>query len=173
MRLPRRLPPARPKPARRGRQRPAGRERSRVPGPVRLKGAPKPSRRKRQPGRLTMRAAVLGLVACALVLSLAYPFKQYLAQRGQISQLEQQNAQARQQVRALERRQRQLSDPAYIKAQARARLQYVMPGETPFVVVHGQKRHHGGRPRESVTVGGKAPWYGQLWSSVRQADRAP
>src|SRR4051794_36739612 len=59
---------------------------------------PPVARRRRRSGRLTRRAAVLALVVCALVLSLAYPLKQYLAQRGQISQLEQQNAQKQKQV---------------------------------------------------------------------------
>ena len=129
---------------------------------------------RRVPGGLTGRAAVLGLVVCALVLSLAYPAKEFLAQRGEISRLEQQQRDARARVAALEERRRQLSDPAYVRAQARERLHFVLPGETVYIVV---------RPSGGTGAGGAAPdvpvaaqdgsWYGRLWGTVRAADGAP
>jgi cell division protein FtsB len=116
---------------------------------------------------------VLGLVVCALVLSLAYPAKEFLAQRGEISRLEQQQRDARARVAALEERRRQLSDPAYVRAQARERLHFVLPGETVYVVVP---------PSGGTGAGGAAPdlpavsrdgsWYGRLWGTVRAADGA-
>jgi len=38
--------------------------------------------------RLTSRAAVLAVVVCAIALSLAYPVREYIAQRRQIDQLQ-------------------------------------------------------------------------------------
>jgi cell division protein FtsB len=130
--------------------------------------------RLRHPSRrLTTRAAILAAVICALVLSLAYPLKQYLAQRSSIIQLRQDNAARAAEVARLKERQRELTDPAYIKAQARQRLQYVMPGETPFVVVHqGDPPDHPARP-DGERVDRSSPWYDQLWQSVQKADRAP
>jgi cell division protein FtsB len=126
---------------------------------------------RRAPGGLTGRAAVLGLVVCALVLSLAYPAKEFLAQRGEIGRLRAEQAQAQARVSALEERKRQLDDPAYVRAQARARLHYVLPGETVYVVV---PRSGGGAESSAEpdlpTVSQNGSWYGRLWETVRTAD---
>jgi cell division protein FtsB len=121
---------------------------------------------------LTGRAAVLGLVVCALVLSLAYPLKEYLAQRGQLARLEQQQRAAEQRVTALEARRRQLSDPAYVKAQARKRLQYVLPGESVYVVVTPSPAVPTAAAPAAVPqpVGDTGAWYDRLWETVRTAD---
>ena len=128
---------------------------------------------RRIPGGLTGRAAVLGLVVCALVLSLAYPLKEYLAQRGELAHLEQQRVAAEQRVSALEQRRRQLADPSYVKAQARKRLQYVLPGESVYVVVTPSPTAATpppAAPVPSLDAGGS--WYGRLWETVRTADGA-
>lgn len=132
-------------------------------------------RARRAPGGLTGRAAVLGLVVCALVLSLAYPAKEFLAQRGEIGRLEQQQREARARVAALEERQRQLADPAYVRAQARERLHFVLPGETVYVVVPPSSSDSGasGSTPELPAVGRDGSWYGRLWGTVRAADGAP
>ncbi|CAA9252188.1 MAG: Cell division protein DivIC (FtsB), stabilizes FtsL against RasP cleavage [uncultured Corynebacteriales bacterium] len=120
---------------------------------------------------LTGRAAVLGLVVCALVLSLAYPAKEYLAQRGEISRLQDEQRQAQARVAALEARKRQLADPAYIRAQARERLHYVLPGETAYVVVSPSgSAGPGGAAPDAPTVTEDGSWYGRLWDTVRTAD---
>jgi len=120
---------------------------------------------------LTGRAAVLGLVVCALVLSLAYPAKEFLAQRGEIGRLQDEQRQAQARVSALEERKRQLADPAYVQAQARARLHYVLPGETIYVVVPpaGSGVDSGAKP-EAPEVSEDGAWYGRLWGTVRTAD---
>lgn len=110
---------------------------------------------------------------CAVVLMLAYPLREYLAQRNQISHLRAMQAQQRSQVAALELRRRQWQDPAFVKAQARKRLQYVMPGEVGYVIIDPGRRP--AKPaRSALTVAGRsgpaAPWYSQLWGSVQAAD---
>jgi cell division protein FtsB len=126
---------------------------------------------RRAPGGLTGRAAVLGLVVCALVLSLAYPAKEFLAQRGEIGRLKSEKAQAQARVAALEERKRQLGDDAYIRAQARARLHYVLPGETVYVVVPpaGSGSADDAKP-DVPEVSQDGSWYGRLWGTVRTAD---
>jgi cell division protein FtsB len=130
-----------------------------------------PVQSRRAPGGLTGRAAVLGLVVCALVLSLAYPAKEFLAQRGEIGRLRAEQAEAQARVSALEERKRQLGDPAYVRAQARARLHYVLPGETVYVVV---PRSGGGSESSAEpdlpTISQSGSWYGRLWETVRSAD---
>jgi cell division protein FtsB len=128
-------------------------------------------------GRLTGRAAVLGLAVCIVVLTLAYPMREYLAQRNEIAHLTEQQRAQRSQVSALEHRRRLWGDPAYVKAQARNRLQYVMPGEVGYVVIdpgRQQATPRAGLPM-TVSVRGSsksAPWYSQLWGTVQGADAA-
>jgi hypothetical protein len=111
---------------------------------------------------------------CALVLSLAYPAKEFLAQRGEIGRLQQQQREAQARVAALEERRRQLSDPAYVRAQARERLHYVLPGETVYVVVpKSGGSDAGGETPDLPVVSQDGSWYGRLWGTVRAADGAP
>jgi cell division protein FtsB len=69
--------------------------------------------------RLTGRAALLAVVICAIALSLAYPVREYIAQRQQIDQLlaEQQTMTA--QVQALTEQRTKLSQAWYIEQEAR------------------------------------------------------
>ena len=127
-------------------------------------------------GGLTGRAAVLGLVVCALVLSLAYPARQYLAQRGAIARLAQQKAVAEDRVAALNAQAQRLDDPAYVRAEARRRLQYVMPGDTVYVVITpdrqpAQAPKPAGVPTPAPDAG--RPWYARLWGTVQTADQSP
>jgi hypothetical protein len=117
---------------------------------------------------------VLGLVVCGLVVSAALPLREYLSQRGQISSARAKNAQQQARVDALEKQLAQWQDPAYVKAQARERLHFVMPGEYSYVVLAPKKAPTTpGRAAlpGTVAVGPEAPWYSQVWGSVRAADR--
>lgn len=121
---------------------------------------------------------MLGLVVCALVVSAALPLREYLQQRGQIAEARAKQAAAKARVAALEAQLRQLQDPAYVKAQARLRLHFVLPGETAYVVLTPAP----GSPAVAAPAGGaavtgttasgpEAPWYSQVWGSVKAADR--
>src|SRR3954468_14999736 len=91
-----------------------------------------------QPARcranLTGRAAVLALVVCMLAISLAYPLREYLAQRSDISDVRAQVAEQEQRVAALERQRSLWQKPAYVERQARERLPLLMPGGRAFCV---------------------------------------
>jgi cell division protein FtsB len=120
-------------------------------------------------GRLTTRrAAVLALVVCALALSIAVPLRTYLAQHDELqAQLAQQQT-LRAQASQLAQLHAKLSDPAQVEAEARTRLHYVMPGETPYVVQlpgNGSSANSGqaGQQPSSNSV-----WYQQLWQSITQ-----
>lgn len=127
--------------------------------------APQPER-----ARFTSRAAVLAVVVCAIALSLAYPVREYIAQRRQIDQLQAQSAQSAAQLARLQAEAARLNDPAYIEQQARDRLHYCMPGQTCYVIIGGEPARGAGQAATAV-VG--TPWYERLWSSVQQADQRP
>ncbi len=119
--------------------------------------------------RLTGRAAVLAVVICAIALSLAYPVREYVAQRRQIDSLvaQQQVMQAR--VKSLEARQAKLSSSVYIEQLARQELDMCFPGTKCYIVEGGQPLISTARlPRP-----GSAPWYDKLWQSVQQAGAMP
>lgn len=130
--------------------------------------------------QITARALVLGVVVCLLALSLAYPLKEYFGERSQIAGLRQDAAAKSAAVAALTQRARQLSDPAYIKAEARKRLQYALPGDTVFVVVPKAdapasrqtaiRRATSGSGRPAGRPG--TPWYDQLGNSITRANAA-
>jgi cell division protein FtsB len=123
---------------------------------------------------LTTRAAVMGLVVCALLVSAALPLREFLGQRGDIRELEQQQAAANRRVAALEEQKARLEDPSYTAALARDRLHFVRPGETAYVVIAPSAAPvtpTDARRAASAPTGPEAPWYSQLWGSVRSADR--
>ena len=120
--------------------------------------------------RLTGRAAVLAVVICAIALSLAYPVREYIAQRRQIDQLVTQQQNASNQVKKLEQQQARLSSPAYIEQVARQQLDMCFPGAQCYIV-SGTKTSGAGGAQGAQP--GTAPWYDKLWQSVQQADASP
>ena len=136
-------------------------------------GKPEPTTSARATG-LTTRAAVMGLVVCALLVSAALPLREYLGQRSDIRELQQQQAAANRRVAALEEQKARLEDPSYTAALARDRLHFVRPGETAYVVIAPSAAPvtpTDARRAASAPTGPEAPWYSQLWGSVRSADR--
>jgi cell division protein FtsB len=147
----------------------------RFPTAVRLKalGRQAQARVNRATGRtrrarLTGRAAVLALTVCALVVALAYPTRQYIAQRSQIAEQRRQAQAARQRVEQLKEQKARWSDPAYVRAQARVQLHYVMPGESGYVMA-GTPAAAGTGPA-SAASGADRPWYDNLWDGVDATD---
>jgi cell division protein FtsL len=119
--------------------------------------------------RLTGRAAVLAVVICAIVLSLAYPVREYVAQRQQIDHLVAKRQAMQAQVKSLEAEQAKLSDRSYIEQLARQELDMCFPGTQCYVIEGSQSLIDGARPQQP----GTAPWYAKLWRSVEQADASP
>ena len=132
-----------------------------MPGPQARR--PEPPQRP----RFTSRAAVLAVVFCAIALSLAYPVREYIAQRRQIDQLQAQSAATTAELARLRTEAQRLNNPAYIEQQAQDRLHMCLPGASCYVII-------GGRPagsRSAVSAAAATPWYERLWHSVRQADQ--
>lgn len=114
---------------------------------------------------LTSRAAILALVVCVIALSLAYPLREYIMQRSQIAELQDERARMEENVRDLEERQDELAQDEYVEREARARLHYQYPDETAYIVV---------RPDSEAEAEAEAepddPWFATLWQSVEEAD---
>ena len=119
--------------------------------------------------RLTGRAAVLAVVICAIALSLAYPVREYMAQRQQIDQLVAQQRAMLTQVKNLQAEQAKLSERSYIEQLARQELDMCFPGTQCYIVEGSQSLFNHTRPQPP----GPAPWYAKLWHSVEQADASP
>jgi cell division protein FtsB len=119
---------------------------------------------------LTGRAAVLALVVCMLAISLAYPLREFLAQRGDIGDYQAKVAAQDERVAELTAARGRWNDPAYVKAQARQRLHFVMPGETVYIVLEPDEAPAPVATTErSTRPVPKKPWFGDLWESVEVA----
>lgn len=120
----------------------------------------------------TKRAALLAVVVCALALSVAMPLRTYFSQRAEIAEQNHQQELLRDQVGQLQRRSDQLADPEQIKAEARKRLRYVMPGETPYVVqLPDQSQPDQGTSQQAQPPKRKqqeGSWYANLWDSINK-----
>ncbi len=117
------------------------------------------------------RSAMLILLAITAVLMLALPAREYLKQRSQIHSTAVTVADQTNRVASLQRQLEQWQNPDYIREQARRRLHFVLPGEVGYVVLgagSGPSDVNNATPND---IGSKAPWYAQLWNSMRSADR--
>jgi cell division protein FtsB len=119
--------------------------------------------------RLTGRAAVLAVVICAIALSLAYPVREYVAQRRQIDQLVAEQQATLAQVKSLQAEQLRLSSRAYVEQLARQDLDMCFPGTQCYVIEGGPSPGGGTVTQKSAP----AAWYDKLWQSVQRADSGP
>ena len=114
--------------------------------------------------KLARQVAILGIVLCAVALSLAYPLRNYIDQRAQLAAAVADQRSLERQVAELQLQQAALSDPDYLRAEAKKRLQYVMPGDTVYVV-HAPDL---AAPTDDQTATEKSgvPWYSTLWDTL-------
>jgi cell division protein FtsB len=130
-------------------------------------------------GSFTVRALVLSVVGLLAFVLLFPTVRAYLSQQRSNERLVQQVAQARQQNEDLTAELRRWNDPAYVAAQARERLAFVLPGETAFRVVDPQTvpdaqaaAAAAGNGPALVPDGTTSPWYATVWESIRVAGKA-
>lgn len=125
-----------------------------------------PPGRRSSAGSFTGRALILAVVAATLLLSLAVPVRAWFSQRSEIAGLRADVDAARDRVAALEVQKQRWDDPAFVAAEARRRLHFVLPGEVGFVTLGAQGT------TDSAVAGGdpQAPWYSSLWGALQAAD---
>ncbi len=160
---PRTAGPSRPSAARSGASRPAAASRGRTP-------TPPPDR----PSTGWVRGAVLLTILVVLAVTLAPTARSLLRQRGDLAALQEKVVQQQQSVADLQREQARWADPAYVEQQARERLKFVKVGDRSYSVIDPATEVP--KPPASAVVAApkadaNAPWYGQVWQSVRLADQ--
>src|SRR6201992_1015542 len=125
-------------------------------------------------GLTARRAAILAAVVCVLTLTIAGPVRTYFAQRTEMKQLSASESAFRHQIADLEQQKGKLGDPAYIAAQARERLGFVMPGEIPYQVQLPPNAalpvDPGSAPTAAAT---NDPWYTSLWHTIADSPHGP
>jgi len=129
---------------------------------------------ERRRSNLTGRAAVLALVVCLLAISLAYPLREYLSQRSDINDYRAKVSEQEARVAELRAQHERWEDDAYVEAQARERLHYVMPGETSYVVLEADEAPaQDGVVEAQPPAAARSPWFTDLWNSVEAAGGDP
>ncbi len=122
-------------------------------------------------GSLTGRAAILVVVAGVLVVTLAVPVRAWFAQRAEISGLQADVEAARDRVASLTIQKERWQDPAFVAAEARRRLHFVLPGEIGYTTLGAD-----GKPALEVAAAAiavsKMSWYERLWTGAQEADDA-
>ena len=113
----------------------------------------------------TRRAVILLLVAGAMLLTLVMPMRTYFAQLGEAKRLEAEHAQLLRDIDEMARRQAQQDDPGFIRAEAKRRLGFVMPGERAYKV------HFPDDPEPEPIAGAgpaqsEGPWYVDMWGKI-------
>jgi hypothetical protein len=115
---------------------------------------------------------VLGAVGVVLALLILPYFQKWLVQRSEIENARAEVSQSRQDVATLREQRARWADDEYVKAQARARLHYVLPGETGFVLVDPKPK---APPTPDPTTkaaqvpAGNRPWYADVLLSAEVA----
>jgi Septum formation initiator len=116
------------------------------------------------------------LVVAVLTVSYASSLRAYLQQRAHITDLKSQIALRQASIDDLEREKRRWEDPAFVRQQARE-LNYVMPGETSYVVLdeNGDPLEQNSRLTDPSTLARKPPtaWWSTAWQSVELAGNPP
>ena len=150
---------------------------ARTAEPVAAASRPAAPRSAARRPRFTGRAAVLVLVLAVLTVSYASSLRAYLQQRSHIGDLKVQIAEREASINDLEREKKRWDDPAYVKAQARARFGYLMPGEAGFEVIGPD-----GEPLEAqaslndpddVIKTVPTAWWTSAWESMELAGNPP
>lgn len=117
------------------------------------------------------RLLVLVLVLLGAFIVTFPSLRGYLHQQTQYDAVVDEIASAKATSTALENQLADWNDDDYVKAQARERLSYVMPGETTYVVVGAQAYEDGSSSSSGDSASGTAtgPWYDTLRESARVA----
>lgn len=150
-----------------------------IAAPIRRALAATAAQRSEQRLGLTARrAAILAAVICVLTLTIAGPVRTYFAQRTEMRQLAASEKSLRAQIAELESQKAKLADPAYIAAQARERLGFVMPGDIPYQVQLppgvAEPLRTANRPgADGATARGTDPWYSALWHTIADTPHGP
>ncbi|MDY0913288.1 FtsB family cell division protein [Rathayibacter festucae] len=109
---------------------------------------------------------VMGIMILAVVV-LAPSVKNFVEQRAEISELQRSVDAAKTQSQNLDEQRVRWSDPAFIRAQARERLYFVMPGEVSYLVLDDiAVAQQAAQPASNSVQKTPSDWAGSLLSSI-------
>jgi cell division protein FtsB len=125
---------------------------------------------------LTARALALVVVVLVLTISYATSLRIYFSQAHEIASTKAEIAESQASITDLQGQIARWNDPAYVAAQARERLGWLVPGETGYTVVGADgKPLGGGLTLDSSTTAGpeqqQPMWWDRMWGSVKAADK--
>jgi cell division protein FtsB len=125
---------------------------------------------------LTARALALVVVVLVLTISYATSLRIYFSQAHEIATTKAEIAQSQASIDDLQGQISRWNDPAYVAAQARERLGWLVPGETGYTVVGADGKPLGGGLTldSSNTAEPEQPqamWWDRMWGSVKAADK--
>ena len=156
--------------------------RSRTPGPARSgrpaggsaavagrlsAGSARPPARNKSRSTITRHVLLFALALFATAAVLAVPIRTFLAGRTDLSHELATEQQLKDQLAALNTEKDALNDPNYLAQQAKERLQYVKPGDTPYVIhAPAITAPDAPAPAKAPTA---EPWYSNLWDTVAPA----
>ncbi|MEN9923144.1 MAG: hypothetical protein RIS09_658 [Actinomycetota bacterium] len=121
---------------------------------------------------LTFRGMVLILIVLIITFVLAVPTRQLIEQQSRINALRAQEEANQALITELTKDINRWQDPAYVKAQAKSRLHYVMPYEVGYIVLEAGEAEAVGfatLPNQQTTGTSSRAWYRTLWQSIEQA----
>ncbi len=116
--------------------------------------------------------AVLLIVALAITLAGVFPFRQILAQTGQVEEAQAELTSLQDENARLQADAAALQTPAEIERVAREELGLVRPGETGYAVRQPDIRPTPD-PEPSVVVEDERTWVDKLWDFLTGRDLAP
>ncbi len=120
---------------------------------------------------MTWRLFVLFAVVAALGVTLTQGLRVYFSQAQEIAEVRAQIETQRAEIERINDELTRWDDPAYVEAQARERLGWVMPGETGYRVIGLDGEPIGG---DSTVFGQAEPtglWWERMWGSMAIADQ--
>jgi cell division protein FtsB len=120
--------------------------------------------------------AILGTLAVVALL-VASSVRAWVEQRSALAEERAEVAQVQRDLTRLEAENERWDDPAYVKAQARERLRFMMPGEKSYVIIDD-------RVTVPVTISptdlvtkqverSDEAWFTRVWDSIEIAGEAP
>ena len=127
---------------------------------------------------ITARAIIAIVVLAVVMISFANSLRVWYIQSGDLATAQSEIEQRTARVAELQSELARWDDPAYVKAQARARLGWVMPGDVGYRVV-GEDGQVLSGSSEIEGVGNadgnelEAQWWDRLASSIKHADTPP
>ncbi len=121
---------------------------------------------------VTWRLLILAVVVAAIAITLAQSLRVYFAQRQEIAQFRVEIQASTDEIADLEDQLARWEDPDFVRAEARSRLGWVMPGEVGYRVIGVDGEALGG---DSDVLAAEQPptglWWERVWGSVVAADQ--